>query len=89
MQSSTHKGDGDGNPKSARCHLAEYYDDPGHVQKRKLNWSKFYSNQENVSWTRQRWASVLFTDESRITLERFETSADLREQHQIPSIQHC
>ncbi|GFT06537.1 transposable element Tcb2 transposase [Trichonephila clavipes] len=30
-----------------------------------LSWAR-----ERVSWTRQRWASVLFTDESRFTLER-------------------
>ncbi|GBN56057.1 hypothetical protein AVEN_24036-1 [Araneus ventricosus] len=30
----------------------------------RLCWSR-----EHVSWTRQQWASVLFTDESRFTLE--------------------
>ncbi|GFT58307.1 HTH_Tnp_Tc3_2 domain-containing protein [Trichonephila clavipes] len=29
-----------------------------------LSWAR-----EHVSWTKQRWASVLFTDESRFTLE--------------------
>ncbi|GFU02856.1 transposable element Tcb2 transposase [Trichonephila clavipes] len=31
----------------------------------RLSWAR-----EHVSWTRQRWASVLFTDESRFTLEK-------------------
>ncbi|GFW72212.1 transposable element Tcb2 transposase [Trichonephila clavipes] len=33
-------------------------------RKARLSWAR-----EHVSWTRQRWASVLFTDESRFTLE--------------------
>ncbi|GFW89050.1 transposable element Tcb2 transposase [Trichonephila clavipes] len=32
-------------------------------RKARLSWAR-----EHVSWTRQRWASVLFTDESRFTL---------------------
>ncbi|GFT40640.1 transposable element Tcb2 transposase [Trichonephila clavipes] len=32
----------------------------------RLSWAR-----EHVSWTRQRWASVLFTDESRFTLKSY------------------
>ncbi|GBM54738.1 hypothetical protein AVEN_76246-1 [Araneus ventricosus] len=36
----------------------------GRHRRARLCWAR-----EHVSWTRQQWASVLFTDESRFTLE--------------------
>ncbi|GBL91151.1 hypothetical protein AVEN_108723-1 [Araneus ventricosus] len=36
----------------------------GRQRRARLCWAR-----EHVSWTRQQWASVLFTDESRFTLE--------------------
>ncbi|GFT45283.1 HTH_Tnp_Tc3_2 domain-containing protein [Trichonephila clavipes] len=42
---------------------------------------------EHVSWTRQRWASVLFTDESRVTLES-NSGLCSTERNEAPDIIH-
>ncbi|GFT72867.1 uncharacterized protein TNCV_1891751 [Trichonephila clavipes] len=50
-----------------------------------LSWARGH-----VSCTRQRWASVLFTDESIFTLESERMSVLLQGmKHQISSVQHC
>ncbi|GBN39223.1 hypothetical protein AVEN_1272-1 [Araneus ventricosus] len=56
----------------------------GQQRRSRLCWAR-----KHVYWTRQQWASVLFTDVSRFTLERFKASADLEgATYQISSIQH-
>ncbi|GBN88670.1 hypothetical protein AVEN_42342-1 [Araneus ventricosus] len=56
----------------------------GRQRRARLCWAR-----ERVSSIRQQWASVLFTDESRFTGERFRASADLAGTTcQIPSIQY-